>query len=255
MSKQNAHGNDRQTEKKRSEPEGVSAQEHEKAATADASASADAETAATRATGPATEAKPQVDAERLAAALREELGAKIASLEAENSNLKDQYLRKAAEFENFRKRMTKEKQDAIDFANQSLLLDLIPVIDDFERAIKSSEVARDYATLHEGIGLIEKRLVSQLEAKWGLVRFESAGKPFDPNRHEAIMVEKMGDVTEPTVGEDFLRGYTLKDRVVRSAKVKVLMPADEASASVNAAPNDSAGNANGVADATNGAKS
>jgi molecular chaperone GrpE len=64
-----------------------------------------------------------------------ELKARIASLEAETSNLKDQYLRKAAEFENFRKRMNKEKQDAIDFANQSLLLDLVPVIDDLERAI------------------------------------------------------------------------------------------------------------------------
>ncbi|MFA6506919.1 MAG: nucleotide exchange factor GrpE [Treponemataceae bacterium] len=157
-----------------------------------------------------------------------ELKARIASLEAENSNLKDQYLRKAAEFENFRKRMTKDKQDAIDFANQSLLLDLVPVIDDFERAIKSSEASRDFNTLHEGIAIIEKRLVSQLEAKWGLVRFESKGCVFDPNRHEGIMMEKSSDVTEAIVSEDFVRGYTLKDRVIRSAKVKVMMPADEA---------------------------
>lgn len=156
-----------------------------------------------------------------------ELKAKIASLEAENSNLKDQYLRKAADFENYRKRMMKEKQDAIDFANQSLLLDLIPVIDDFERAIKSSEAARDYDTLHEGIVLIEKRLVSQLETKWGLVRFDSAGAAFDPNRHEAIMMEKKPEVTEPIVAEDFVKGYLLKDRVVRSAKVKVTMPEEE----------------------------
>jgi len=150
--------------------------------------------------------------------------ARIASLEADLSNYKDQYLRKAAEFENFRKRMNREKQDAIDFANQSLLLDLIPVIDDFERAIKSSESSHDFDGLYEGINLIEKRLVSQLENKWGLVRFESAGAPFDPNRHEGIMVEKTAAVAEPTVGEDFVKGYTLKDRVVRSAKVKVLMP-------------------------------
>jgi len=159
--------------------------------------------------------------------VREELGAKIASAEAELSNLKDQYLRKAAEFENFRKRMTKDKQDAIDFANQSLLLDLIPVIDDFERAIKSSESSQDFNTLREGISLIEKRLVSQLENKWGLVRFESVGAPFDPNRHEAIMMEKSKDVAEAVVGEDFVHGYTLKERVVRSAKVKVIMPEDE----------------------------
>ncbi len=158
-----------------------------------------------------------------------ELKARIASLEAENSSLKDQYLRKAAEFENFRKRMNKDKQDAIDFANQSLLLDLIPVIDDFERAIKSSEGSRDFNTLHEGVAIIEKRLVSQLESKWGLVRFESMGCAFDPNRHEGIMMEKSSDVSEPTVSEDFVRGYTLKDRVIRSAKVKVMMPADEVS--------------------------
>jgi molecular chaperone GrpE len=161
--------------------------------------------------------------------VREELGAKIASAEAELSNLKDQYLRKAAEFENFRKRMSKDKQDAIDFANQSLLLDLIQVIDDFERAIKSSETSRDFDTLHAGINLIEKRLVSQLENKWGLVRFESVGAPFDPNRHEAIMMEKSKDVAEAVVGEDFVHGYTLKERVVRSAKVKVIMPEDEGS--------------------------
>ncbi|OHE66371.1 MAG: nucleotide exchange factor GrpE [Treponema sp. GWB1_62_6] len=164
------------------------------------------------------------------AALKEEFGARIASLEAENSNLKDQYLRKAADFENFRKRMNAEKQAAIDYANQTLLLDLIPVIDDFERAIKSSEAARDYATLHEGIALIEKRLVSQLETKWGLVRFESAGSPFDPNRHEAIMMEKSVEGAEPTVSEEYIRGYSLKERIVRSAKVKVVMPADEVSA-------------------------
>ena len=126
--------------------------------------------------------------------------------------------------------MNAEKQAAIDYANQTLLLDLIPVIDDFERAIKSSEAARDYATLHEGIALIEKRLVSQLETKWGLVRFESAGSPFDPNRHEAIMMEKSVEVAEPTVSEEYIRGYSLKERIVRSAKVKVVMPADEVSA-------------------------
>lgn len=178
--------------------------------------------------------------------VQEELGAKNAALEAELSNLKDQYLRKAAEFENFRKRMSKEKQDAIDFANQNLLLDLIPVIDDFERAIKSSEASRDYTSLHEGISLIEKRLVTQLENKWGLVRFDSAGQEFDPNKHEAIMMEKSPDVEEPTVAEDFLKGYTLKERVVRSAKVKVLMPGE-----APAAESDEASRAKGPKEAEN----
>jgi molecular chaperone GrpE len=149
---------------------------------------------------------------------------RIAELEAQLIDTNDQFLRKAADFDNFRKRMNQQKQEAIDFANQSLLLDLIPIIDDFERAIKSAETSKDFTSLHEGISMIEKRLSSQLENKWGLKRFDSAGKPFDPNRHEAIMMEKSADVEEPIVQEDFVKGYTLKDRVVRSAQVKVLMP-------------------------------
>jgi molecular chaperone GrpE len=113
---------------------------------------------------------------------------RIASLGAALADLNNQYLRKAADFENFRKRMNREKQEAIDFANQNLLLDLIPVIDDFERAIKSAEISRDFNSFYEGIGMIEKRLVSQLEGKWGLTHFDSAGAPFDPSRHEAIIM-------------------------------------------------------------------
>jgi molecular chaperone GrpE len=153
---------------------------------------------------------------------------KCTALEEQIREAKDQYLRKAADFENFRKRMNREKQEAIDFANQSLLLDLILIIDDFERAIKSAEVSKDFDGFYEGINMIEKRLSSQLENKWGLKRFDSAGETFDPNRHEAIMMDKSPDITEPVVQEDFLKGYTLKDRVVRSAKVKVLMPEDAA---------------------------
>jgi molecular chaperone GrpE len=154
---------------------------------------------------------------------------KINALEAQVAELKDQYLRKAADFENFRKRMNQEKASAIDYANQSLLLDLIPVIDDFERAIKSADDSEDFASFHEGITMIEKRLTNDLANKWGLKRYESANQPFNPEIHEAIMMDKSPDVSEPTVSEDFLKGYMLKDRVVRAAKVKVLMPADEKS--------------------------
>ena len=152
---------------------------------------------------------------------------KIADLEAQLAEANDQYLRKAADFENFRKRMNREKQDAIDFANQSLLMDLIQTMDDFERAIKSAEsldldpAARAFL---EGITMIEKRLNTQLENKWGLKRFSSVGEPFDPNIHEAMQMERSPEVTDPVVKEEYYKGYTLKDRVIRSAKVKVLMP-------------------------------
>jgi len=161
------------------------------------------------------------------------LGAKITELGAQLAESRDQLLRKAADFENFRKRMNQEKQNAIDFANQSLLLDLIPVIDDFERAIQSAEGSVELTGLPagramlDGIAMIEKRLTSQLEGKWGLKRFNAAGEPFDPNRHEAMMMEKSPEVQEPVVQEDFVKGYMLKDRVIRPAKVKVIMPENE----------------------------
>ena len=153
---------------------------------------------------------------------------RIVNLEAQIADLADQNLRRAAEFENFRKRMNKEKQEAIEFANQALLLDLIPVLDDFERAIKSGETiatqAPEFTSLLEGVSMTEKLLLSLLENKWGLKRYDSEGEIFDPALHEAIMVEKSTEVMEPLVQSDYIKGYMLKDRVIRSAKVNVLMP-------------------------------
>jgi molecular chaperone GrpE len=172
---------------------------------------------------------------------------RIAELEAQLAELNDQYLRKAADFENFRKRMNREKQEAIEYANQSLLLDLVQIMDDFDRALKSGEslagespdaaalgqmahaqdqAARDQAakSFYEGVAMIGKRLSSQMENKWGLKCFSSAGEPFDPNRHEAVLMDKSSEITEPMVIEEFFKGYTLKERVIRHAQVKVLMP-------------------------------
>jgi molecular chaperone GrpE len=159
-----------------------------------------------------------------------ELEAKTADLSAKLDETYDQLLRKTADFDNYRKRMNQEKQKAIDFANESLLLDIIPVMDDFERAIQSAETSEELKELPagkamlDGITMIEKQLVSKLENKWGLKRFNSAGEAFDPNRHEAMFMEKSSDIEEPVVQEDFIKGYMLKDRVIRTAKVKVLMP-------------------------------
>jgi len=185
----------------------------------------------------ATENNPKDDFKSLApeaklAALETELTdwvQKYADLELKLSDLNDQYLRKAADFENFRKRMIREKQEITDFANQNLLLDLLPVIDDFERAMRSAENSKDFASFYEGIVMIEKRLTMELENKWGLKRFNSEGERFDPNRHEALHMEKAAGITEAVVKDDFVKGYFLKDRVIRFAKVKVLVP-DEAAA-------------------------
>ena len=149
---------------------------------------------------------------------------RITELETQLAEARDQLLRKAAEFENFRKRMNQEKQSSIEYANQSLLSDIITIIDDFERAIQAGENGSDYNGFLEGIKMIEKRFTGQLESKWGLKRFNSAGELFDPNFHEAVSMEKSADVSEATVQEDFMKGYMLKERVLRAAKVKVIMP-------------------------------
>ncbi len=158
---------------------------------------------------------------------------KLKELESENAELKDKFLRKHADFENFRKRMFKEKEDSIKYANSNLLGDLIPIIDDFERAINSAENSKDFDTFLKGVEMIEKQFASMLEKKWGLKRFDATGESFDPEKHEAFMMEESADIDEPQVVEVFQKGYQLNDRVIRHAKVKVSMPlknsdADEA---------------------------
>ena len=154
-----------------------------------------------------------------------DLSARVAELEAEVSELKDRYLRKQADFENFRKRMSREKQTAVEFSNKQLLLDIVTIIDDFERAVKSAEESKDFDAFHNGVLLIEKQFTSMLERKWGLTRFDSVGEEFDPQKHEAVATEESPDHGTAVVVEDYQKGYYLHDKVLRSAKVKVSMPA------------------------------
>lgn len=172
-------------------------------------------------------------------ALRE-AEARILSLTEELSGLKDQYLRKLADYENFRKRMAREKEESLKYAVSTLLGDLVPVLDDFDRAVASAEHARDYVILHDGVVLIRRQLGGLLENKYGLVRFEALGRPFDPNAHEAVASDR-GEVEEPVVAEEFLPGYRLHDRVLRTAKVRVRMPASPAPGGAGTAVGESAG--------------
>jgi len=151
-------------------------------------------------------------------------------LERAVSDLQDQLLRKQAEFENFRKRMVRDREDGIRYANQMLLLDLISVIDDFERAIASAQESQDFAAFHSGVVLIEKQLTSMLESKWGLRRFDSVGEEFDPDKHQAIALEESAEAKRPTVNADYQKGYFYHDRVLRPAKVKVAQPVVSAEA-------------------------
>ncbi len=148
----------------------------------------------------------------------------IISLENENSSLKDQILRKQAESDNYRKRILREKEDSIKYGNSNLLLDLITIIDDFERAIKASQEATDPKSFHSGIELIEKQFVSMLDRNWSLKRMVAIGEEFDPQLHEALGMEESSEYDKQTVIEDYQSGYILHDRVLRPAKVKVAMP-------------------------------
>ena len=148
----------------------------------------------------------------------------IQKLEAEKAEMKDQFLRKAADFDNFRKRLIRDKEDAVSFANTSLLTDLIDVLDDFERAGEAAKKSKDFDTLANGVELIEKRLMGLLDKKWGLTKYVPVNEPFDPSKHEALMMTESPDVKEATVAEVFQNGYILHGRVIRHAKVKVSMP-------------------------------
>jgi molecular chaperone GrpE len=149
----------------------------------------------------------------------------VKTLQAEVADLKDKLLRKQADFENFRKRMLREREDAARYANAALLADLIGLIDDFERAIHSGEESRDFSSFLQGITMIEKQLVEMLENRWGLKRFKSVGETFDPNRHEAVQRVEGPVDARPTVVEDYQKGYYLHERVLRPARVKVMVPA------------------------------
>ena len=151
---------------------------------------------------------------------------KLASLEAKCRELQDQYLRKAADFDNYRKRMIREKQEAIDYANTNLLSDLLQILDDFDRAIEAGKKAgEDAAAFMQGVMMIRSGLLTLLESKYGLQYYEVQGLVFNPEIHEAVATNPSAEVTEPTVGAELQKGYKLKERILRPAKVMVLMPA------------------------------
>ncbi len=143
------------------------------------------------------------------------------TMEDRYAELNDKYIRIHAEFDNYRKRTNKEKMDIINSANAGVLRDLIPVIDDFERAIANNEKLEDINAVKEGFTLIFNKLNSILQAK-GLKEMKVQGEPFDSEIHEAIAnipAPKKKDVGK--VIEAVEKGYYLNDKVIRYAKVVV----------------------------------
>ena len=124
-----------------------------------------------------------------------------------------------AEFDNFRKRTQKEKEDFAKYASERIVLSLLPVLDNFERAIDSTRTNKDFESFSQGIGMILKQFLKVLEEE-GLKTIETVGQEFDPNVHEALMREE-SDQGENIVLEELQKGYYLKDKILRPSRVKV----------------------------------
>jgi len=151
----------------------------------------------------------------------ESLKKKLEEVRAEAGANYDRYLRTAADFDNYRKRASRETEDFRKYANQSLVKDLLPVVDDLERALAASAQAPPAeAPLRQGVELTLRSLLKVLE-NHEVRSFESLGKPFDPAVHQAVLRRECPDATENTVIEEFQKGYTLNDRLIRPAMVVV----------------------------------
>lgn len=144
-------------------------------------------------------------------------GAELQKLKAERDSLLDRLARAQAEFENARRRATKEQQDFRDYAAAEAVKSLLPVLDSFERAL---QVKSDPGDFRSGVELIYKQLQDAL-AKLGVRAIPAKGEPFDPHVHEAIEMVETSDSPEHEVLEELQRGYKIKDRLLRPAMVKV----------------------------------
>ena len=146
---------------------------------------------------------------------------KLAKSEAEVADLKDRLLRQMAEFDNYRKRTMKEKADIILNGSAGVVTDILPVIDDLERAIANSAKSEDYNALKEGVELIYNKLMHILEQK-GLQKISPKNEPFDTDFHEAIaMIPAPSEDLKGKVLDCAIDGYKLNDKVLRHAKVAV----------------------------------
>lgn len=149
---------------------------------------------------------------------------KIAALEKEIEDLKKEALYKAAENDNWRKRMMQQKEEAVAYANASLLNDLLESLDNFDRTLDAAKDAKDAKTIADGIKMISKNLVSMLENKYGLSSFGKEGDEFNPEEHEAIGRVEDEKAKKETLQQVYMKGYKLNGKIIRNAKVMVSVP-------------------------------
>ncbi len=137
----------------------------------------------------------------------------------ETVDFEDRFMRLAAEFENYKKRSEREKAEFLKRANESLLAELLPVLDNLERAVEASD-GSDAQTMQKGVEMVLDQLRKGL-AKFGLEEIEALGKPFDPQLHEAMMQQEDPDAEAGTVLSQYQKGYRFRDRLLRPAMVVV----------------------------------
>jgi len=135
----------------------------------------------------------------------------------EKNDLLDRLLRRQAEFDNFRRRADRERADVLEYAHTESVRAILPILDDFERALKMESVDKEYA---RGMELIYQRLSDALK-KLGLEPITSKGQKFDPNLHHAVDTVETREVEDHTILEEFQRGYNFRGRLLRPAMVKV----------------------------------
>lgn len=153
----------------------------------------------------------------------EALRAEIEQKEQAAREAQDRYLRTLADFENYRKRAQREQADQARYGNEKLIKELLPVIDNLERALAHSQETRDFDRMMEGVALTRKQILSAL-GKFGVAPIESLHQPFDPSLHQSIgqvEVEEGSDAKENQVVGETQKGYLLNERVLRPALVMI----------------------------------
>lgn len=130
------------------------------------------------------------------------------------------FMRTQADFDNFRRRSRLEKEELAKYASGKLIEDLLPIVDNFDRALAAAKESNDYEALQKGLDMIYRQF-DQVLAQEGLERIESVGQPFNPDVHQAVMQVETEEYEEGIVVEELQKGYKLKDKVLRVAMVKV----------------------------------
>ena len=153
-----------------------------------------------------------------------ELEAKIVELEALVSKMKDDELRRAADTENYKKRLRQDKENAIKYANEQLINDLLTPIDNFSRAIEAANSTSDFEAMKKGVTMVEDQMLTLLKSKWGLEMIPTENQEFNPNLMEAYTVQEKDDLDKEMVIQEFSKGWLLNGKVLRTAKVMVGKP-------------------------------